>query len=107
MVQRDREDLVGAAVTRVAMLAVHHVEEIADVVAPEPLIERLAHPFGLGRDTTGEPVVLSLLAKPGREETKGVVPEGIDLYCLAAPRRHHPAIDLGVHPRQLIALGAL
>src|SRR5438270_7893602 len=38
---------------------------------------------------------------------RSVEPQGVDLDRLAAPRRHHPVADLGVHPGQLVALGPL
>ena len=41
------------------------------------------------------------------EQHQRVVPEGVDLDGLAAPRRHHPAVDEGVHPRELDARRAL
>ena len=38
-----------------------------------------------------------------RRRPQGVVPQGVDLDRLAAPRGHHPVADLGVHPGQLHA----
>ena len=44
---------------------------------------------------------------PACQQAQRVVPQRVDLDRLAAPRRHHPVVDLGVHPGQLVALGAL
>ena len=52
-------------------------------------------------------LVALLLAYPALEQAQRVVPERIDLHGLAAPRRHHPVADLGVHPGELIAVLAL
>ena len=46
-------------------------------------------------------------AQPAFQQAQGVVPQGVDLDRLAAPRRHDPVADLGVHPGQLIACRAL
>ena len=46
-------------------------------------------------------------AAPALHQPQRVVPERVDLDRLAAPRRHDPVADLGVHPGELIALGAL
>src|SRR5262249_45241816 len=43
-------------------------------------------------------------AYPAFQQAQGVIPERIDLHCLAPPWRDHPIADLGVHPGQLIAL---
>ena len=51
--------------------------------------------------------VVPALAHPALEQAERVVPERVDLDRLAAPRRHHPAVALGVHPGELVALGAL
>ena len=47
------------------------------------------------------------LGEPVFEQAQGVVPERVDLDRLAAARRHHPVADLGVHPGELVAFGAL
>ena len=44
---------------------------------------------------------------PVGEQAQRVVPERVDLDGLAAPRRHDPVADLGVHPGQLKARSAL
>ncbi len=41
------------------------------------------------------------------EDAQAVVPEGIDLHGLATAGSDHPSIDLGIHPRELIALRSL
>ena len=52
------------------------------------------------------PVAL-FLPQPLLEQPQRVVPERVDLHGFAAPRRHHPIIHLGIHPRELVALLAL
>src|SRR5207253_2737267 len=51
--------------------------------------------------------VAPLLLQPALEQTQRIVPEGIDLHRFATSRRHHPSVDLRVHPRELITLSAL
>jgi hypothetical protein len=50
---------------------------------------------------------ITFLAQPAGQQHQGVEPQRVDLDRLAAPRRDDPVFDLSVHPRQLIAFGAL
>ncbi len=34
-------------------------------------------------------------------DAQAVVPQRVDLYRLANPRRHHPIADFGIHPGKL------
>ena len=47
------------------------------------------------------------LLRPPLHQLQRVEPQRVDLDRLAAARRDHPVVDLRVHPRQLITLGAL
>ena len=55
----------------------------------------------------GAPRAGLLLLEPPRQQPKRVVEERVDLDRLPTPRRHHPVAHLGVHPGQLVAVGAL
>ena len=52
-------------------------------------------------------ILALLLGDPAGQQAERVVPEGVDLDGLATPWRHHPVVDLGIHPGELIPLGAL
>src|SRR5262249_41159245 len=52
-------------------------------------------------------VALIAVIQPRMEQSEGVVPQRINLHCLAAPWGHYPVADLGVHPGKLIARGTL
>ena len=107
MVERDREELIRPAERAVAVVAIDHVVEIAAVGHPKTLIERLVHAIGARMRSSARRCLAAQRHEPSLEQAKRVVPERVDLDRLAAPRRHDPAVDLGVHPRELIAFGAL
>src|SRR5438270_5290113 len=46
-------------------------------------------------------------SQPALQETKGVVPESVDLDSLTAARSDHPIIDFGIHPRELVTFLSL
>src|SRR5262249_29435365 len=87
-------------------LAVDDVVEIAGVFYPKTLIERLIHLVGPDANWVGVAVAAYLL-DPALKQPKRVVPERIDLDRFASPWRDDPAVDLRVHPRELVAFGPL
>ncbi len=102
MIERDRKQLVGAAGWIVAAgRAVHNVVEVTALCVPESGVEGVTGLIGM----TGDPsrfVFPIRLVKPVFENAKRVVPERVDLDRFSAPRRDHPAVDLRVHPGELI-----
>ena len=83
--------------------AVDDIVQVAPFGVPEALVEgRVGLLRMLGQALCG--LVSLLFAYPAFEQAQGVIPEGIDLDRFAAPRRHHPITDFGIHPGQLIAL---
>src|SRR5258705_5250769 len=87
------------------MLAIDHVVEVTALLVPEPGVERIARADSCFVHLWRKRV--ALLAQPPGEERERVVPERVDLYRLAAARRHHPPVDLRVHPGQLNVLLSL
>src|SRR5581483_2300265 len=101
--ERDSEQLIGTAgAVVVSTFAIHHVIEITALRVPEAIVERFLCLRGVSRDTVCLAVAAGL-PQPLFEQTEGVVPEGINLHCLAPPRRYHPIVHLGVHPGKLIS----
>src|SRR5262249_5610658 len=97
--ERDGEDLVGSERAVMATWGVEHVVAVAEIVTPESLEaspDALAERIPRRRRSSQEP------REPGHRPDR-VVPEGIDLYRLARPRRHDPVADLRVHPGELYA----
>ena len=102
----DGQDLVRPAGVVVALLAIDDVVQAPRRRVPEPRVERAAAACRF------RPQIVALGGEPGPIEPAGeqhqrVVPERVDLDGLAAPRRHHPAVDEGVHPGELDAGRAL
>src|SRR5262249_5209350 len=106
MPQAQRQDLVRPARRIVPGFTVDDVVAIAPLRVPEALVEGSARAGGVPGQLLGRAGV-ALLVFPSLEQLQGVVPERIDLDSLAAPGSHHPVTDLGVHPGELIAFGAL
>src|SRR5437763_1809531 len=93
-VERDGEDLVRP---QRGIVRIEDVVEILAFAKPEARVERLAHArrqVGVLRCVAGA----VLLAQELIEDPQRVVVEGVDLDRLPAPWRHHPVIDLRVHP---------
>src|SRR5690349_24096712 len=61
---------------------------------------------GRGADPRARLIVM-LVVQPCLEQAQRVVPERVDLHGFASPWRHHPVVDLRVHPSQLVPPGAL
>ena len=106
MPQRNSEHLVRPATHVIACLAVHDVIEIAAVVIPEPGVERRVRRLGHCVSGGVDPVYCSSRTHCA-VICSALYHKGIDLDRLAAPRRHHPIADLGIHPGKLIAFGPL
>src|SRR5581483_11943231 len=106
MIEGDGEDLVGTAgVVVAAALGVDHVVEVAFGLDPKTRVEGVPRAVRDAADLAGARGV-AFLAEPLLEQAKRVVPERVDLDGFAAAGRDHPAIDLGVHPGELISFGA-
>ena len=106
MRQRNREHLIRTAFRIVSSaFPIDDVVEVSTLREPEPIVERLADAIGalpvLGRRG------VAFFDGPAFHQTQRVVPERVDFDRFASPRRHHPVVDLGVHPRELISLRAL
>ncbi len=98
--QGDGEQLVRPqAAIGTAIGRVEHVVAVAERVVPEAVeaSRRSRRQFGVARPVRAQHRGERL------HDAERVVPQGIDLHRLANARRHHPVIDLGVHPRQLHA----
>src|SRR5215467_4472010 len=109
MGEGDGEELVRAArwvVLAREVGALHDVVETVPLRIPEALIEGVLATRGV-RGKGARRFLVTRSARPALEEPKRVVPQGVDLHGLPAPRRHHPAVALGVHPGELIALRPL
>src|SRR5262245_31642484 len=109
MPERNGEELVRPA--RGVVLArqlgtLDDVVETAGLGIPEALVERVPASLGVRVELTGGLPVTGG-PRPLREEAQRVVPERVDLDGLAAPWRDDPPVAFRVHPRELIALGAL
>ena len=88
------------------MLTVDDVVEVAAVVVPEALVERRPRGRCMLPELAAGSLTL-LLRDPAGQQAERVVPEGVDLDGLATARRHDPVVHLGIHPGELIPLGAL
>ncbi len=73
---------------------------------PESLVERFAGLLSAGANPRGF-FRFVLFVEPAFQQLERVVPQSINLDGLAAPRRDHPIVDLGVHPGKCVAFGAL
>ena len=97
--ERDREDLVGPKGRVGARRTIDHVVARTGRLVPEAIEARGGAP---GHLIPGRIVP----ARHPRERAHGaerIVPEGIDLDGLARARRHDPAADHRIHPRDLHA----
>jgi hypothetical protein len=84
-------------------LAVDDVVQAAIGLVPEARVERCIEARGMFSKTERT----FGLRRPLVHETEGIVEERVDFDGLAAAGRDDPIVDLGIHPRELIALGAL
>src|SRR5262245_19392473 len=109
MGEGDGEELVRTArgvVLARKLGALHHVVETLPLGIPEAFIEGVLATRGVCGERTGR-VLVTDPASPALEKPEGVVPERVDLDGLPAARRDHPAVTLGVHPGELIAVRPL
>ena len=106
VVETDGEDLIGTARGIVALVPIDDIVEITASGVPKAPVER--EPGFVGMLGEGASRLRALfLAEPTFQEPQRVVPERVDLHRFAAPRRHHPVADLGVHPGKLIPVLSL
>ena len=106
MVERDREQLVRPARRIVAVLAVDDVVEIAALLVPEALVERLARALGvLAEIAASSPLAVARAVQPSSRRSALYQSA---LISTALPRRGvtTQSSDLRVHPGELIALAA-
>src|SRR5262245_16371172 len=106
MRQRDREQLIRPNRVIVTVFAVHDIEQGAAPLVPEARVERFANLVGAST-VAFRTFLIPTLVHPFLHQAQGVVPEGVDLDCFAAPRRDDQIADLRVHPGQLISRRAL
>src|SRR5579883_2127187 len=82
IIERDREDLIGAAGSIVASLAVHHVEQVFLARIPEAAVEGFAGALRSLAELVD--FRAAFFAHPALGQPEGVIPERIDLDRLAA-----------------------
>ena len=104
--QRDRQHLIGPARAIVSLFAIHDIIKVPALGVPKTAIERFLNaPRLIGKRFC---FLLPLLfPHPLLHQPERIIPKPIDFDRFAAPRRHHPIIDFGIHPGELIARRSL
>src|SRR4051794_19499713 len=107
VIERNGEELIRTA-GRVGatVLTLDHVIQKASVRVPKLSIERALRAVGMLLQAICF-AGATRLSQPAFQEAESVVPERVDLNRFATPRRHHPIVNFGVHPCELIAFLSL
>src|SRR3954447_3526666 len=108
IVERNGKHLIWPTGAIVALRPVDHIAEISPLLEPKSIVEC---PLGSRRPTLEiervRPFDDAKLVDPSLQKKERVEPQRVNLHGFSAAWGDHPVVDLGIHPRQLVALCSL